>query len=122
VENDDRLYSLLDCLYLHKKTGIPILFDNFHHECLNNGEPMGEAVRMVAATWQEKDGIPMMDYSSQAPGERKGKHTDQIEEDLFRNFLKDVNGLDMDIMLEIKNKEVSALKAVSVAKEMGLSV
>jgi UV DNA damage endonuclease len=119
VENDDRLYSLRDCLYLHEQTGIPILFDNFHHECLNNGEPMAAALRMAAATWQEKDGVPMMDYSSQATGERKGKHTDQIVEQLFHDFLLELGDLDMDIMLEIKNKEVSALKAVALAREMG---
>lgn len=122
VENDDRLYSLRDCLYLHEKTGIPILFDNFHHECLNNGEPMHEAVRLATATWQQKDGVPMMDYSSQAFGQRKGKHTDQIEEELFRNFLNDLDGEDADLMLEIKNKEASALIAIAVAKEMGLTV
>jgi UV DNA damage endonuclease len=120
VENDDRLYSLQDCLYLHEKTGIPILFDNFHHECLNNGEPMREALIMAAATWKPEDGVPMMDYSSQAPGERKGKHTEAIVEVLFRNFLQDLGDLDMDMMLEIKNKEVSALKAVSIAQEFGL--
>jgi UV DNA damage endonuclease len=120
IENDDRLYSLQDCLNIHQQTGIPILFDNFHHECLNNGEPMHEAVRLAAATWEKTDGTPMMDYSSQATGERKGKHTDAIVEDLFRNFLAVLNGQDMDIMLEIKNKEVSALKAVEIAKEMNL--
>ncbi len=120
VENDDRLYSLQDCLYLHRETGIPILFDNFHHECLNNGEPMREALHLAAATWKPEDGVPMMDYSSQATGERKGKHTDRIVEELFCNFLTDLGDLDMDMMLEIKNKEVSALKAVAIAQEMGL--
>ena len=122
IENDDRLYSLQDCLFMHQQTGIPILFDNFHHECLNNGEPMHEALQLAAGTWQEKDGIPMMDYSSQAMGERKGKHTDQIVEGLFREFLLELRGLDLDMMLEIKNKEVSALKAVAIAREMGLLV
>ncbi|MBK0404096.1 UV DNA damage repair endonuclease UvsE [Adhaeribacter sp. BT258] len=122
IENDDRLYSLQDCLFIHEQTGIPILFDNFHHECLNNGEPMHEALALAAQTWQENDGILMMDYSSQALGERKGKHTDQIVEALFREFLLELRGLDLDIMLEIKNKEVSALKAVSIAREMGLLV
>ena len=120
VENDDRTYSLRDCLYLHELTGIPIIFDNLHHECVNNGEPMREAVEMAAATWQpEKDGILMTDYSSQALGERKGKHTQSIQEQLFHDFLAETEGLDMDIMLEIKDKEESAIKALEVAKQLG---
>ncbi len=119
IENDDRSYSLSDCLEIHEQTGIPILFDNFHHECLNNGETMTEALHLAAATWQEKDGVMMMDYSSQAPGERKGKHTPSMVEDLFRDFIQQLDGLDVDIMLEIKDKELSALKAVAVLKEMG---
>jgi len=122
VENDDRLFSLRDCLRLHELTGVPILFDNFHHECLNHGEPMTDALHLAAGTWNlAHDGVPMMDYSSQAPGERKGKHTDKIVEDLFRSFLTQLQGLDMDIMLEIKNKEVSALQAVAILRELGLA-
>ncbi|PSR54242.1 UV DNA damage repair endonuclease UvsE [Adhaeribacter arboris] len=120
IENDDRSYSLSDCLEIHEQTGIPILFDNFHHECLNNGETMTEALHLAAATWQEKDGIMMMDYSSQSPGERKGKHTASIVEDLFRDFIQQLDGLDVDIMLEIKDKELSALKAVEILEEMGV--
>lgn len=69
IENDDRLYSLKDCLKINEQTGIPILFDNLHHECLNNGEPMREAMLAAHNTWKEKDGIPLMDYSSQEKGE-----------------------------------------------------
>jgi len=119
IENDDRLYSLADCLTIHGETGIPILFDNFHHECLNNGEPMPEALRLAAQTWQPEDGILMMDYSSQAPGERRGKHTASIQLELFREFLSQLQGLDVDIMLEIKDKEASALPALALLKEMG---
>ena len=122
VENDDRLFPLRDCLHLHELTGVPILFDNFHHECLNHGEPMAEALRLAAATWHPtRDGVPMMDYSSQALGERKGKHTDDLVDDLFRDFLANLHGLDMDLMLEIKNKEASALRAVAILRELGLS-
>jgi UV DNA damage endonuclease len=120
VENDDRTYSLLDCLHLYELTGIPIIFDNLHHECVNNGEPMREAVEMAASTWKpDRDGILMMDYSAQAPAERKGKHVQSISEQLFHDFLAETEGLDMDIMLEIKDKEASALKAVEVARALG---
>jgi UV DNA damage endonuclease len=120
VENDDRTYSLQDCLVLHELTGMPIIFDNFHHECVNNGEPMREAVQMAASTWHpERDGILMMDYSSQQHGERRGKHTQSIEEPLFHDFLVETEGLDMDIMLEIKDKETSAAKAVEIARSLG---
>ena len=123
VENDDRLFPLRDCLRLHAETGVPILFDNFHHECLNHGEPMAEALRLAAATWHPTaDGVPMMDYSSQALGERKGKHADDLVDDQFRCFLQEFHGLDMDLMLEIKNKEASALRAVTILRELGLSV
>ena len=122
VENDDRLFPLRDCLELHAATGVPILFDNFHHECLNHGEPMAEALQLAAATWHPTaDGVPMMDYSSQAPGARRGKHTDDLVDELFGHFLDQLHGLDFDLMLEIKNKETSALRAVAVLRERGLS-
>ena len=122
VENDDRLFSLRDCLHLHERTGIPILFDNFHHECLNHGEPIAEALRLAATTWHPvTDGVPMMDYSSQAPAERRGKHAASLAEDLFRAFVAELHGLDFDIMLEIKDKEASALRAVAILRELDLS-
>ena len=123
VENDDRLFPLRDCLQLHAATGVPILFDNFHHECLHHGEPMAEALRLAAATWHPTaDGVPMMDYSSQALGERKGKHTNDLVDDQFRGFLHELHGLNIDLMLEIKNKEASALRAVAILRELGLSI
>ncbi|KAA5548421.1 UV DNA damage repair endonuclease UvsE [Adhaeribacter rhizoryzae] len=119
VENDDRSYSLQDCLEIHERTNIPILFDNFHHECLNNGEPMAEALRLAAQTWQPEDGILMIDYSSQSPGDRKGKHIAHIQLDLFREFLTHLQDLDVDIMLEIKDKEASAVQALALLRELG---
>lgn len=121
VENDDRLYSLRECLSLHDMTGVPILFDNFHHECLNHGEPMREALRLAAATWHPtRDGVLMMDYSSQAPDVRRGKHTDMLVPELFRGFLADLDGLDVDMMFEIKDKEVSAVRALGILRELAL--
>jgi UV DNA damage endonuclease len=115
IENDDRHYSLRDCLKISAQTGVPILFDAFHHSLLNHDESISEALSLAASTWESKDGIPMVDYSSQKPGARSGSHTDSLQADDFRGFLKSSRPLDSDLMLEIKDKEKSALKALQLA-------
>lgn len=116
IENDDKLYSLKDCLSVSKKTGAPIVFDSFHHSCLNNGELLSEAIRLSKKTWKNKDGILMTDYSSQAPNERLGKHAAHIDMKNFSKYIRETRGSDFDIMLEIKDKENSALKAIDLIK------
>jgi len=111
IENDDRLFSLRDCLHISKRVKIPVIFDTLHHECNNNNEPIGKAMESAFKTWKRKDGIPMIDYSSQKKGARKGSHTESIDTKHFRDFLEKSRGLDFDLMLEIKDKEKSALKA-----------
>jgi UV DNA damage endonuclease len=115
IENDDNLYSLGDCLKISAETGIPVLFDLFHHETNNSGETIKGAFELFTGTWGEQDGLPMVDYSSQQSDERKGKHVETINLEHFRKFLEETKPLDFDIMLEIKDKEKSALKAVEVA-------
>ena len=114
IENDDRLYPLADCMALHFQTGAPVLFDVFHHCILNFGEPTKEALELAAATWSEQDGLPMVDYSSQYAGERKGRHAESLDDDDFAHFLETAQGIDCDIMLEIKDKERSALRAMEI--------
>lgn len=116
VENDDRLFSLKDCLHISKNTKIPIIFDSFHHTCLNNGETMDNAIKSAHSTWKKKDGISMVDYSSQEPNSKKGKHINHINLTHFKDFIDSTKGIDVDIMLEIKDKEKSALKAIKVIK------
>jgi len=115
VENDDRIYKIEDCLTIHVETGIPVLFDAFHHEVNNSGKTIREVLDLVSETWKERDGIPMVDYSSQKSGERKGRHTNSIDPKAFRKFLVQTNPFDFDLMLEIKDKERSALKAIEIA-------
>ncbi len=79
---------------------------------------MREAILLAAQTWGKDDGVLMMDYSSQQPGERKGKHVTSIQEELFREFMEQMEGIDADIMLEIKDKEASALQAVAILREL----
>lgn len=122
IENDDRLFRLEDCLKISAKVGIPVVFDTLHHLCNNNGESLAEAVGQVCETWGEKDGVAMIDYSSQAPGQRPGKHSQSLDERDFMAFLQDTIGYDYDVMLEIKDKNVSALEAYRIIKNMDLKI
>jgi len=117
IENDDRLFSLKNCLVVHEETDVPLLFDTFHHQCLNSGESLRLGLERSGKTWKKRDGIPMVDYSSQQPGHRQGAHAKSIDVQLFQDFLHYTKGLDFDIMLEIKDKEMSGLKALEVLKE-----
>ncbi len=127
IENDDKLYSANDCLEIYEHTGIPIIYDTLHFECLNNvndssnninyyKESMINTFSMIYKTWTSDDGIPMVDYSSQDPEGKKGKHSSNLDEEHFKKFIEDTKSYDFDIMMEIKNKEISALKALSIIK------
>lgn len=62
-------------------------------------------------TWDGHD-VPMMDYSSQ-PGEKQaGAHTQSIDMADFEAVMVQLEGREVDVMLEIKDKEHSALKAI----------
>ena len=117
IENDDRCYPLKDCMWIHEKTEVPVIFDVFHHDLLSHGEPLGEALDLHASTWDAAvDGPPMLDYSSQQEGERAGKHAEHIDVEDFKDFLSASAPHDFDIMLEIKDKESSAALAVEIAR------
>ncbi len=115
IENDDKRYSLGDCLKINTKTEIPVLFDVFHHYVNNCGETIEKAFEIFAETWKQKDGIPMVDYSSQQKCQLRGRHADSIVLEDFQTFLEQTKAFDFDIMLEIKDKEKSALKAIKLA-------
>ena len=118
IENDDRIFDLRDCLAVHERIEIPIVFDTFHHECLNRGETLREGMILAHGTWSSADGIPIVDYSSQEPGKRKGAHATTARLDLFAAFLHETRPLDFDIMLEIKDKEKSALRCIYLIEEL----
>jgi UV DNA damage endonuclease len=123
IENDDRSYALKDCLNINEETGIPIVFDTLHHECLNNNETVQEALTSATNTWKYAlDGYPIIDYSSHRIGERNGKHTKTIDKNNFISYYIELikfsknKSMAADIMLEIKDKENSALLALELIK------
>jgi UV DNA damage endonuclease len=117
VENDDRLYSLNDCIEINNKVGVPVLFDVFHHSINGMGANVNQAIKLSSRTWnQKRDGILMVDYSSRNVNGTSRQHIESLDVEDFKKFLVDSEPFDFDVMLEIKDKEKSALKAVESAK------
>jgi UV DNA damage endonuclease len=117
VENDDKNYTLKECIGISKETGVSVLFDVFHHQVNNSGESIQQAFSMFHSTWRQKDGVPMVDFSFQGVGKIRGGHPETIDLKLFQDFLDQTKPYDFDIMLEIKDKEQSAIKAVEAARK-----
>jgi len=114
VENDERLFNLDDCLAVSRATGLPVLLDVFHREVYPDGRTLPEALAAARATWGPQDGPPMVDYSSPLPGGRPGSHAHTLDEAHFRRFLAESAPHDFDLMLEVKDKEQSALRALEI--------
>ena len=110
VENDDKasMYSVKDLMYIHEKIGIPIVFDYHHHKFCTGDLTEEEALKLAVSTWP-KGITPVVHYSeSKALHENNTKEKPQAHSD-YINSLPDTYGLDVDIMVEAKAKELAIL-------------
>jgi UV DNA damage endonuclease len=114
IENDDKSYTIDDCLAINEQTGIPVIFDVYHYECNGKNENIQNILKEIINTWKSEDGLPILHYSSEHPVKGKCRHADSINIKHFKEFIESTRNKDFDIMLEIKNKETSALKALKV--------
>jgi len=111
VENDDKasMYSVKDLMYIHERIGIPIVFDYHHHKFCTGDLSEEEALKLAASTWG--DIKPVVHYSeSKALNENLNvklqAHSDYIKE------IPNTYGLDVDIMVEAKAKELTILEYI----------
>lgn len=118
IEHDHNRFSFRDCFEIHEKTAVPIVIDTLHHACLNNGESLRDIMKQAATTWQAKDGVLLVDYSSQKIGGIKGAHAESINKTDFLQFLQQSQGIEFDCMLEIKDKEKSAITALNCLRSV----
>ena len=111
VENDDRasLYSAHE-LYeqVYKRIGTPIVFDYHHHKFNTGGLSEQEALELSASTWG--DITPVTHYSQS----RSVEHNDpKIKANAHSDSYwtpVETYGLDVDVMLECKHKELGLFK------------
>ena len=139
VENDDRTFPLGAVLDLHRRTGVKVVWDILHHHCNDpEGIPDREALELALATWPA--GVrPKIHYSTPktALEERRRKvgrrierswalpqlraHADMIDPIAFEQFLRETAaGLDFDVMLEAKGKDLALLRLREQLAERGV--
>jgi UV DNA damage endonuclease len=129
LENDDRVFGLRDALAVAARADVPVVFDLHHHHCHDpEGIDDREALELALATWLP--GVPPKIHFSSPRldvGERRRRvgrrverrpllpdarlHADLIDPIAFEQFLRyTAAGLDFDVMLEAKAKDLALLR------------
>ena len=141
IENDDRCYALADVLEISGRTGLPVVWDVLHHHCHDpDGISDREALELALATWPA--GVtPKVHYSTPKTAtaervRRKGRrverslvlpqlraHADMVDPIAFEQFLRTTaSGLEFDVMLEAKAKDVALLRLREQLATRGIRV
>jgi UV DNA damage endonuclease len=114
VENDDKanMFNVKDLLWLHEQTGIPVVFDYFHHAFCTGGLSEQEAFHAAVSTWPENI-APVVHFSSskkkyEDPTSPPTAHANYIYDEV------DTYNCDVDIMFEAKAKEIAVLEYVEM--------
>lgn len=130
LENDDLRFSAADVLKVHEATGVKCVWDYQHHWCMNpEALPLVETLEKFVATWP-KGVRPKMHYSCARTEMREIKRKNRktgLNETVFLPpvwtghadfcnpfetiaFLRSIQHIDVDIMLESKSKDLSLLR------------
>jgi UV DNA damage endonuclease len=127
LENDDRRYSFEDTLWIHRRTGIPLVLDTLHLRCLNPaGRTLEDALPVALATWPA-DRRPKLHFSSPRTTLRMvhaatsvrlqpplpNQHSDFLDPFAFIDLLHLAQRLRLrpfDVMLEAKAKDLALLR------------
>jgi UV DNA damage endonuclease len=104
-------------------TGTPVIYDNLHNALLPADSRRTDAdwMKECAATWGNEDGNQKVHFSIQHPNKRPGAHADFVPVDSFLEFVQQVKSIDPDIMLEVKDKNMSALKCINCTSTRGIA-
>lgn len=118
VENDDKIYNIIDVLYLCNTLNIPMVLDYHHYVCNNNGEKLEDYIKEIMDTWSNIN--PKFHFSSPKSNLKKEfrSHHDYINSDDFIKFINmlKIYNKDVDIMLEAKAKDDALSRLVRELK------
>lgn len=116
IENDDKIYTIEDCLKINKELNIPIVLDYHHHIC--NHEKDEVDFEKIFKTWKREN--PKIHFSSSKNKTKKDfrSHHDYINSNDFIDFLQKIKNLpyDIDIMIEAKAKDEALFRLIRELK------
>lgn len=120
IENDDKSYTVQDVLYISSQTEIPVVFDNLHHKINHDDSDKSEKywIDKCRSTWKNEDGDQKIHYSQQDISKRTGSHSQTINSQEFLEFFNLLEREDIDIMLEVKDKNLSAVKCINLISKV----
>jgi UV DNA damage endonuclease len=110
LENDEKVFNAKDILSVSTKTHVPSVLDIFHQQILPSLENLSlrKVILLHRQTWGASE-RQEIHYSNQDPKKNKGAHSEKINLIEFKSFYRKVKDLDLDIMLEVKDKQESVL-------------
>ena len=113
IENDDKVYDIVDILEICEELGSPMVMDVHHQWCNNRGENLKEYLERIFNTWNREILIPKVHISSSKSDNNIRAHADDIDFKFFYNFILN---RDFDIMIEAKNKNIALLNLMKKIK------
>lgn len=120
LENDDKTFTTSEVLHICQQVNTPMVLDVHHHLCNNEGTELQPLLKDIFHTWNGQPFPPKVHFSSPKEGGTDRKHADYINPLDFIVFLemcKPLN-IDIDIMLEVKKKDLGLFKLVEDLKEI----
>lgn len=120
IENDDKSYTVEEVLSISKVINIPVVFDDLHHKLnppSDNKLTNYQWLDLCNKTWKDKDGKQKIHYSQTANNYSSGAHSKYIQSTEFLDFYNGLTDKDIDIMLEVKDKNLSAIKCILLTTE-----
>jgi UV DNA damage endonuclease len=111
-ENDDKVYTVTDALFVSEQTNVPVCFDIHHHFCNPTEKEIKRELKRVWKSW-EGFGIPKVHISSGRESKVDRRHHELISSIDFDQLLTHLNGQDVDVMIEAKSKERALLNLIN---------
>jgi len=120
IENDDKVFDIIDVLSLCDDLKIPMVLDYHHHICNNKEIDISKYIEKIFNTWNDKKERPKIHFSSPKSKLKKEfrSHHDYINVNDFIEFIEKIKFLDrdFDIMIEAKMKDEAVCRLVRQLK------